>query len=250
MIEKLSNNSRNTEASGSVMRLIGAYKTTTLSSDVHLAPMLTGLENESTLFIEAINRVKSESILEDKNAVRTDSLRSFHYLLIGFLHHPSKKIRTAAEAVYNIYEHYGLSIIEGGYASASALIVSLLNDLSAEALQESISHLSGLAELIAGIQAAQADFEQTRISFESSKAEESTYATATELKKTVLDIVNNEVVTYMRAMELVDNENYGAFARTIAEIIADNNEQVKKRRNKGDDPKEDDTNGDDPKTED
>lgn len=241
MIEKLSTSSRNTEASGSVMRLIGAYKTTTLSSDVHLEPMFTDLENESTLFIKAINRAKSESILEDKNAVRTDSLRAFHYLLIGLLHHPTKKIKTAAEAVYKIYAHYGLSIVDGGYASGSALLVSLLNDLSAEALQESISHLSGLAELIAGIQTAQTDFEQTRIGFESSKAEESTYTTATDLKKTVLDIVNDKVVIYMRAMELVDNVNYGAFARTIAEIIDDNNEQVKKRRKKGDDPKTDDT---------
>jgi hypothetical protein len=37
---------------------------------------------------------------------------------------------------------------------------------------------------------------------------------------------------YLRAMEVVDVETYGAFARTIATIIAENNEVVKKRRKK------------------
>lgn len=242
MIDKLSYNSRNTEASGSVMRIIGAYKLTTLNSDAILDAMLVELENESSLFITAINRVRSESTLEDKNDVRTDSLRAIHYLLTGFLYHPSKKIKSAAEAVNKVYATYGLAILEQGYASRSALIASLLKDFSAEALQANIALLSGLEALIEALQAAQNDFVQTRISFDSSKAEENTYATATDLKKRILEIVNDKLIVYMRAMELVDNEHYGAFARTIAEIIIDNNAQVRKRGTKSIDIPENDVN--------
>ncbi|MCG6185901.1 hypothetical protein [Maribellus maritimus] len=45
-------------------------------------------------------------------------------------------------------------------------------------------------------------------------------------------MLNGKIVVYLRAMEIVDEATYGALARTIAEIIADNNETVKKRGKK------------------
>ncbi len=50
--------------------------------------------------------------------------------------------------------------------------------------------------------------------------------------KMEVSLVNNKIVIYLRAMEIVYEPTYGAFARTIAEIIDDNNEIVKKRRKK------------------
>ncbi len=55
---------------------------------------------------------------------------------------------------------------------------------------------------------------------------------ATTIKKEVVNIINNNLVVYLRAMEQVDEPTYGNFARTIAQIIANNNEVVKKRRKK------------------
>ena len=45
-------------------------------------------------------------------------------------------------------------------------------------------------------------------------------------------IINDKLVVYLRAMIQVDESTYGDFTRTIAEIIDDNNEVVKKRRKK------------------
>ena len=58
------------------------------------------------------------------------------------------------------------------------------------------------------------------------------HANATALKKDVIEIINDKIVIYLRAMEIVVPDTYGNFARTIAQIIADNNEVVKKRRKK------------------
>ena len=44
--------------------------------------------------------------------------------------------------------------------------------------------------------------------------------------------INERIVVYLRAMEIVNEPMYGALARTVAEIIAENNEVVKKRRKK------------------
>jgi hypothetical protein len=55
---------------------------------------------------------------------------------------------------------------------------------------------------------------------------------ATALKKEVIDVINNQLVVYLDAMMLVDEATYGAFGRTVAEIIDTTNEMVKKRRKK------------------
>ena len=55
---------------------------------------------------------------------------------------------------------------------------------------------------------------------------------ATQIKQQVVSLVNKQLVDYLRAMQQVDDDTYGDFARTVARIIADINLQVKKRAKK------------------
>ncbi|WP_319502023.1 hypothetical protein [uncultured Draconibacterium sp.] len=48
----------------------------------------------------------------------------------------------------------------------------------------------------------------------------------------VTNLINDKIVLYLRAIEVVNVETQGTFAGTIAIIIAENNEAVKKRRRK------------------
>jgi hypothetical protein len=232
MLEKLMTNSRVTEIDAVSMRMIGAYKNTTLSSDLHLVSMFSALAPQTVLLTAAIKRIKVDSMLESKDETRGDEVRALNYLILGLLHHPDVEIKAAAQKVEKVFDNYGVAITGESYAVESSLIVSLLGDLAKPKLQAAIAKLSGCAEIIASLQAAQEDFEATRIAYETEKAEEGTHANATTIKKEVLDIINDQIVIYLRAMEQVDEPNYGAFTRTIAEIIDDNNEVVKKRGKK------------------
>ncbi|MDX8338860.1 DUF6261 family protein [Draconibacterium sp. IB214405] len=230
MIQKLIAQSRVTEVDAVSMRLIGAYNSTTLSSDPHLSTMFTELTGLSAALTAAINRSKAESTLEEYDEARDQPFRSLSYLLMGYLHHPDAAIQEAAETVYDIFEKYGLSVVSESYATESSLIASLLDDLSKPKLQDAIAVLPGCADTVAALQTAEATFEAARIAYEQEKAEESTQVNASKIKEKVVALINEKIVIYMRAMELVDEPNYGALARTIATIIAENNEVVKKRR--------------------
>jgi hypothetical protein len=118
------------------------------------------------------------------------------------------------------------------YSTESSLINSLLGDLAKPDMQEPVAAVSGCAELIAVLQTAQEAFEQARVAYEEEKAQEGTETNATTLKKEVIDVINNRLVVYLDAMMLVDEATYGAFGRTVAEIIDATNEMVKKRRKK------------------
>lgn len=229
MIEKLIAKSRVTEVDAVSMRLTGAYKTTGLNTDLHLLNMFDTLEPLSATLSSAINRIKAESILEEKDEIRDNEVRALFYLVMGFVHHPDAAVKNAAHKVEKIFEKYGMAITNESYATESSLIVSLLEDLSKQKLQDAIAQLSGCAETIAALQAAQTDFEASRIAYEQKKAEEGTQKNATTIKKEVVALINDKIVVYLRAMGVVDEPSYGSFARTVAEIIANNNEVVKKR---------------------
>ena len=232
MIQKLMTNSRVTEIDAVSIRIIGAYKNTGLSSDAHLVKIFSELESESANLTIAINRMKADSKLEVKDEVRDDKVRASYYLVMGYLHHPDAAIKAAAQEVEKTFDNYGLKITDESYATESSLVNSLLADLAKPKLQAAIATLSGLAEVITALQAAQTDFEQTRIAYEEEKAKEGTLENATAIKKEVTTIINNKLVVYLRAMLMVDEATFGNFTRTIAEIVADNNEVVEKRSKK------------------
>ena len=232
MIQKLNSKSRVSEVDAACMRIIGAYKNTSLSTDVHLAAMFSALEPLSDSLSASINRITAESNLEEKDEERDEPLRSLFYLVTGFLHHPDAAIRAAAEKVNAVIERYGMGITKESYAVESSLVTSMLKDLASPKMQEAIALLSGCAEIIAALEVAQTAFETARIAYEEEKADDSTELSASEIKVEVLELVNKKIIVYLRAMEVVDVETFGAFARTIAEIIADNNQAVRKRLKK------------------
>ena len=232
MIEKLIFSSRTTEVDSVSINIIGAYKKSDWSADTHLSAIFTSLEAEGARLTAAIKRSKVESELEEKDELRDAGLRSLHYLLTGLMHHPDPAIQTAAGEVDAVFDNYGLSIQDENYASQSSLTSSLLLDLDRPELQASIDLLSGCSEIIEGIRAAENDFIQASIAYKKASARESTLESATQIKAAVVNVINNRLVIYLRAMVQVDESTYGDLGRTIARIIGDNNEVVKKRRKK------------------
>jgi len=232
MIQKLIAKSRVTEVNAAATRMVGAYEKTSLSSDVFLADVISQIKAVLAFFVAAINRMKAESNLEEKDELRDNVLRALYYMLLGYLHNPAPAIREAAQKLEKVFEHYGVSITGESYATESSLLNSMLKDFSKPGLQDTIAALPGCAEQISALQSAQDDFEAARIAYEEEKASESTEKNATEQKKEVVKLINDKLVVYLRAMLQANEATYGDFARTVAEIIADNNETVKRRRAK------------------
>ena len=236
MIDKLIAKSRVTEVNDVATRSLGAFNQSGIT-DPYLSTTFTSLDAANLKLSEVIKRTKAESDLEEKDEVRDDKVRGLYYLLNGFLYHPTKKIKEAAQSLMEVFNKYGLAVIGESYASESSLLGSLLLDLAKPEYADAIATLSGCADLIGQLQGAQTDFEQARIAYETEKAKEGMLQNATEIKKNVVYLLNEKIVVYLQAMEQVNAETYGVLAATVAQIIAENNEVVKKRQQKPDDKK-------------
>jgi len=229
--------SRVTEVDGSALRINNAFQNSGLNTDSNLVKIFEPLQNASALLSAAINRLKVKSEQQTKDEVRDEKITGLYYLLVSFSHHPDAQIQQAALNLLGIFDKYGLAMKDEGYTTESSLVNSLQGDFSKPEQQANIALVPQCAEYIAALDAAQTDFENTRVAFETARAEEGTLENATALKKEVISLINGQLVSYLNVMVQLDEPAYGAFARMVEEIISANNEVVKKRR-KQEEPEE------------
>ena len=230
IIAKLRSIIRTTELGSVVSTIITEFKKNDWASDLHLTGIFGLLEPKTLQLTKAINRIKAESILEDKDELRDNKVKNIYYLVFGFMHHPDEEISSAATKINGVMEHYGLEIINESYATESSLVKSLLEDLSGEELQTTISALPGLNQLLNDLRSAQTEFEEAQVLFEKEKSKEGMEENATAIKKQILPIINDKLIVYLNAMVQVDETKYLEFAGTVAQIIDDMNVIIKKRQ--------------------
>ncbi|MBN2164955.1 MAG: hypothetical protein JW717_01625 [Marinilabiliaceae bacterium] len=229
MIEKIYLKSRVTEIDAVGTRIIVAYEGSKIDNDTHLANIITGMKSVSSKLNESIQRLKAKSALEEKDEARDSKLQNFYYLILGFVHHPEVGISEAANKVMQILNINGLQIISESYATETSLIHSVIRELDKPEMKQAMALLSGGEQSLAAVKESQSEFEKTYSIYEADKALYSTYDNASSLKTELVKIINNQLVTYLRAMVMVNEAAYGNISRTIGQIIADNNETVKKR---------------------
>ena len=230
MIEKISFNSRITEVNSIAMRMLYAYKDSLIHEDQHLDAIMNDAGLLSAKLGVAINRIKSQLQLEEKDEQCEQAVYDLYCLLKGFTHHPIPELQQAAVAILEVFDHYGLSNLKESYDIQSSLIHSLLDDLAKPEMQAHLELLSGAVECMKAIRLKLQDFETFRLAFESDKIEESTYANASSIKKELIKLINKQLLVYLKAMSIVNNNAYCEFTRVVTQIIIDNNSNVRRRR--------------------
>lgn len=232
-MKPLNYQSRITEVGDVANRLVDLYQATaTLQDDAFLKSTFTELETQGTALTEAVKRDKAVSQLEEADTQRDEAIRVLGKLLKAYEVIPVESLKPHGERLSAIFQKYGVKIITENYSSQSNLVDSLLMDFSADEVQASITALSGVSEAIAGIRTAQENFGQVRRAYERAFAEQQSKATASSLRKPLLELINKKLIPYLVAMQLSHPEKYQKFVHEVEKIIADMNEVVKARGKK------------------
>ena len=232
MLTKLMTNCRATEAGSVSGEILIAYRRAAINGDSHLENIMEAIEKQTKALTTAIDRDRAKSALKEKNAARHNHWRSLSYQLLGAVHHPATEVQSAGEKVYHVFEKYGLALMRKSYSTQTTLIRSFLMDLSEPDMQQPIELISGCTERLALLEAAQEEFEDSRLKLQTARGRERKLVSATRLKQEVVSMINKQLVVHLRAMQQVDDATYGNFALTVAKMIAGTNLQVKRRRKK------------------
>lgn len=229
VIQKLKGRSKNTEVDTALQLFITAYKEKDWSSDPHLTAIFESIINYSQKLTAAINRLKSESELEELDNIRDEKIRAFFNFIKGNIHHPNSTIKRASQALMEVLDIYTLKMVEESYPVESALVRSMLEQLREEKMEEQIGEIPGAEELLMEVTDTESAFDTAYFKVEQEKAELKLKESATEIKKDVIKVVNDSLVVYLRALVMVNENEYGKLTRTIAQVIEENNSRVKQR---------------------
>lgn len=231
MIEKVISKSRTTEVDALILLIIAAYESSNISGDARLIAILIKLRNYSIKLNLAINHIKEQSILKSKGKERDTSIRCFYYTIYSCTLRTNETISSAAKIIMAIFDHYGLDMIKTNYGIETSLIKSLLVDLSTTEAQNNLAIIPNASDVILEIQETQSSFEEYNLSYEKAKAQESQNENATTLKAQAIDIINNQLVSYLRVVIEIEDNDFEGFAEIVKQLISDNNIKVKNRSN-------------------
>ena len=139
---------------------------------------------------------------------------------------------TAGKALYDVMAKYKLKILRLNYADQSSNIEALLMDLAAPALQPHINALPGVTDAIGNVRTAQTNFTAKRVAYEKAMALNAEGATASELKKPLLELINARLVPYLKVSKMVSPDTHTHFADAVAQVIATTNTAIRRRSGK------------------
>lgn len=223
---KLSSRLRITETDAASDALVRLFTAAGLKDDF-LSGAFAELASLSARLTTAIRQDTADSRLDEKDAARDAAVRDLGTLIQGYTAIPVAEKKAAARRLDAVFSKYGKRIVNETYATESSLIESLLEDLGA--LEAEARMLEGVAELVAGLRTAQDEFNAANDDFTAAKTARS--ASATQVKKELVALVNLKIVPYLGAVG--GAEPYRDFvAKAEAEIARAN--AASERRTKKD----------------
>lgn len=197
-----------------------------LSKDANLSAMMSEVESLSAKLTTAIKADKATSTLDEADIARDEVVRNIADALSGYAAIPIAAKKTAAQNLLKIFGKYGKQMTSKNYAEESSLIESLLEDFSSAEAKTDIEALDGIADLVSSLRTAQDNFNKAGDSYTSAKTGRGESATA--VKKSLLDVMNNRLVPYLTAVAVLPD--YKDFAAKVASEIDKANAAVGARK--------------------
>ncbi len=231
-IAKVTPNSRISEINATASNLLTAYAQSGITEDTTLQNFIDQLTEANSALTLAIDKDKAFSELEVYDDVRDKALQDLYHYLQGLTRVPNPATKAPAVALFAIFQKYGLSIVGLSYNEESSKIDSLLVDFATEDNQSHITQLSYVSDMVQVVKEAQTQFSTVYYNYVEQLRKAGDQSSASELKPQVLDVINNKLVVYLRAMLTFNTEVYGNFAKEVAIIIDRNNETVRARKKK------------------
>lgn len=229
-MNKLISFARITEVDAFSDRIIAFFEgEAALQNDAFLQKTFGSIKKLSDEITVSIKRTRTKSTLAQADARRCDKFRALAKIIEGYAANPLDELRVAGTALKKIFDKYGLKTLTESFFSKSSLIESLLLDLKKPKAEQAAAKLLGVAEAIAELRAAEDNFDDEMILYDKARVREKSEVSATEVKKNLVQLINEKLVPYLSAMTGADEKPFADFARRVEIEINKVNRAVRGR---------------------
>ncbi len=172
------------------------------------------------------NKAKTEELVE-ADGERDSLISSLKLFLRANIKWKRENLSKNASIIYKIIKKHGLAMADESYEEESALLDSLLAELTKP---ENVAMLEALnlSALIADLNAAEDYFKNLYLEAAKIEATKEVFIAASKLKKKLL-LLQKQMVDYLNAMQRANPEKYATVSKKIAELIKILNQKIKNR---------------------
>ncbi len=195
-----------------------------------LKPLFAQIEEKSVALSVAIKKESVISKLDELDGLRDDTIRDLRSALAGYASLRTAEIKESAEQLLAIFDRYGLKIVKENFSEESGHIESMLRDFSEAPAKALVEKLGGIKEILQELQERQSAFNTERVAYEKTLSVQGATASASVLKKPLLELLNAKLLSFLTAMK--EQENYRGFAAGVARFIDEMNETIARRGKK------------------
>ena len=189
----------------------------------------TKVSDLTSKLVVAINKSKVISRLPEADARRDAALTAIFSALEGYSRLPIAEKSQAAAALPLVADKYrGIARLD--LASESAQIESFLTDLQSDEAKAALKALDGVSSIVTELREAEDNFKAEEKTLTVGKTEGG--ESATEVRKTLLAVVNDELVPHLNVAVRLDSATYEEVAKKISHEINEANSKVLQRGKK------------------
>ena len=212
-----------------------------LGVDPMLAPTYQDICSVRDEMGKALDVAGTRSELQKLAEDRALKYKALHLYLESACLNPDTAKSEAANILYNHIRDLGRNLLEGSYNQQSQKASVAASYLNSDKYLPQREILTDSQAFLDAFILSNDTFIEGQLKFENNFSQEHSDATATELKKKALDLLNDELLNFLRFASVRFPDVYGELALAVDQISIDNNEIVKRAKtlrenNKDNDP--------------
>lgn len=201
-----------------------------LKDDQFLTALFAKIKALSDELSEAANKGKVSSELERLDIERDEALRKLGQAISGYANIPVPALSEHGKALQAIFAKYGARIADLGYVAETGELESLFGDLDADDAKPHVEALEGMSGLLSDLKEAQAAFVSAQVAQGKTTSAEKEKASASEIRKPLVSLINEQLVPYLTMMLTADKARFGSFAAFVEGEIEKVNRIVAARK--------------------
>jgi len=229
---------------GNILTAIKAEVKPEFVGDVYLSELTEKALVRNGMLTESLNEQRANSIFIPLDAKRDNQVRAFWLIIDSKLLSINKEERDNAEIIARAISAYNRDFIYKSYSEESADLDAMIADCEKPEVMQAMTKCGDVLTAFNNLKAVRQEWNQAVQDNAINNVDLSDMPSASSLRPMVLQIINNELLSYLEVMNRVKPDVYGSVFNIVTEFVKSNNDSVRNhlRRLKAGEATEEDLN--------
>jgi len=203
-----------------------------LASDTFITILSQRIEEENELLTKTLRQIGSSDFTEEmaaKDAIFDRDFICLEQFVEANLYMRNKELAANARKVWNVFTANDLKLYIQSYESQILSFNSLMKQLDSDEIKPLIKSLVGVSDCLDLVKSSAKEVAETYSRMQRISDEQMELIAPLAQQKIIREIINNDLLPYLKVMANVNKEVYGDIKKVVVSYIEDLNQKINSR---------------------